>query len=102
MDGVAGPSGLDAAAWKQLCTSFKSASTDLCDALALTARQICSCIADHKGLAAFFACQLTALDKCPGVRPIGIDEMTHRILGKAIAVAIRNEIQDAAVPFKCE
>ena len=30
-DGADGPSGLDAAAWKCLCTSFQSASTDLCD-----------------------------------------------------------------------
>ena len=34
MDGAAGPSGLDAAAWKHLCTSFKKASSDLCDSLA--------------------------------------------------------------------
>ena len=37
MDGAAGPSGLDAAAWKRMCTSFKSASTDLCKALAAIA-----------------------------------------------------------------
>ena len=28
MDGAACPSGLDAASWKRLCTSFKGASTD--------------------------------------------------------------------------
>ncbi len=33
MDGAAGPSGLDAAACKRLCTSFKSASSELCDTL---------------------------------------------------------------------
>ena len=38
MDGAAGPSGLDAASWKRLCTSFKAASTDLCESLAATAR----------------------------------------------------------------
>ena len=38
MDGAAGPSGLDAAAWKRLLHSFKSASSDLCDAIAATAR----------------------------------------------------------------
>ena len=31
-EGTAGPSGLDAVAWKRLCTSFQSASNDLCDA----------------------------------------------------------------------
>ena len=39
-EGAAGPSGLDAAAWRRLCTSFQSASTDLCDALASTARRL--------------------------------------------------------------
>ena len=29
----AGPSGLDADAWRRLCTSFKSASNDLCNAI---------------------------------------------------------------------
>ena len=44
MDGAAGPgpSGLDAAAWKRLCTSLKAASADFCEALASVARRICS------------------------------------------------------------
>ena len=32
-EGAAGPSSLDAARWKRLCTSFHSVSTDFCDAL---------------------------------------------------------------------
>ena len=34
----------------------------------------------------------------PGVRPIGIGETARRIMGKAIAAAISNDIQDAASP----
>ena len=68
MDGAAGPSGLDAAAWKRLCTSFKSASTELCDTLAAVARRLSTCFVDPSGLSAFVACRLIALDKCPGVR----------------------------------
>ena len=100
MDGAAGPSGLDAAAWKRMCTSFKSASTDLCDALASIARRISSCFVDPKGLSALVACRLIALDKCPGVRPIGIGETARRIIGKAIVVAISDDIQDAAGPLQ--
>ena len=33
MDGAAGPSGLDAAAWKRMCTSFKITSVDLCESI---------------------------------------------------------------------
>ena len=42
MDGSAGPSGLDVAAWKRLYTSYKIASTDLCNALASATRRICT------------------------------------------------------------
>ena len=73
MDGAAGPSGMDAARWKRPCTSFGTHSADLCDAIYL-ARRICTTFVDPKSLEAFVACRLIALDKCPGVRPIGIGE----------------------------
>ena len=38
MDGAAGPSDPGAASWKRLCTSFKGASTHLCESLVATAR----------------------------------------------------------------
>ena len=75
MDGAAGPSGLDAAAWKHMCTSFKTASADLCESLANTARRLCSEYADPSAISALVACRLIALDKCPGVRPIRVGEM---------------------------
>ena len=99
-DGAAGPSGLDAAAWKRLCSSFKSAFDDLCDALASFARRICTHYVDPMGLSAFVACRLIALDKCPGVRPIGIGETTRRFIGKAIMNAISDNIQEAAGPLQ--
>ena len=46
MDGAAGTSRLDAAAWKRLCTSLKAASADLCEALASVDRRICSSYLD--------------------------------------------------------
>ena len=90
MDGAAGPSGLYRCCclWKRLCTSFKAASADLCEALASVARCICSSYVDPSGLTAFNACRLVALNKCPGVRPIGIRETPRRIIGKAIANAL--------------
>ena len=38
---------------------------------------------------------MIALDKCPGVHPIGISEVARRIIGKAIVRTISNEIQNA-------
>ena len=74
MDGAAGPSGLDATAWKRMCTSFKTESADLCESLANTARRLCSEYVDLSAISALVACRLIALDKCPGVRPIGVGE----------------------------
>ena len=93
--GAAGPFSLDAHCWRQLCTSFKSASHDLCHALALLARQLCSTLVDPKGISPFLACRLIALDKCPGVRPVGICESPGRIIAKAVLFVTKGDIQDA-------
>ena len=91
-DGAAGPSCLDAAAWKRLCSSFSSFSADLCDAMASVARRICSSFVDPSGLAAFTACRLIALDKCPGVLPIAIGETARRVISRAILATLKDEI----------
>ena len=39
-EGAAGPSGIDAAGWRHMCTSFQCASTDLCSSLASVAQRI--------------------------------------------------------------
>ena len=100
MEGAAGPSGLDTAAWKRLCTSFKTSSADLCNAIASLARRICSTYVDPTGLMPFVACRLIALDKCPGVRPIGIGETLRRIVNRAVVTALSDNIQHAAGPLQ--
>ena len=55
---------------------------------------------DPKGLDAFVACRLIALDKCPGVRPIGIGETLRRIVGKAVSITLRADIQEAVGPIQ--
>ena len=82
--GAAGPSGADAMLWRRFCTAFGMKSNDLCSALAACARRICTTYMDPSGLMAYTACRLIPLDKCPGVRPIGIGEVVRRIIGKAI------------------
>ena len=94
--GSAGPSGLDAHAWRRLCTSFKGASTDLCNSLALVAKRLCTSHVDPSSLSSFLACRLIALDKSPGVRPIGIGDTARRIIAKAVLFVTKPDIQDAS------
>jgi len=88
MDGAAGPSVLDVASWKKLCTSFRGASNTLCDALSAVARRLAITFVDPAGLAAFTVCRLIALDKHSGVRLIGVGEVCQRLLSKAILCVI--------------
>ena len=59
----------------------------------MLARHISSPYVDSSGLTAFTACRLVILDKCPGVRPIGIGEVLRRIVGKAILAVIGPDVQ---------
>ena len=80
--GAAGPSGLDSHQWRRLCTSHKGTSWDLCASLASVARRICSSYVHPTSIAPLLACRLIALDKHPGVRPIGIGDTARRIIAK--------------------
>ena len=99
-NGAAGLSGLDAYAWRRLCSSFHSASHELCDALAAVGRRICSSNIHPNDLSAFVGCRLIPLNKHPGVRPIGIGEVPRRIIAKAVLSLFRLDIQQAAGPLQ--
>lgn len=94
--GSAGPSGLDASTWQRMCSAFRGASTDLCNSMAAVGRRICTTDIDGDSLSAYTACRLIALDKSPGVRPIGVAEVLRRILGKAIMSVVSKDVQRAA------
>ena len=80
----------------EMCTTFKSASTSLCQSLAEIAKRLCTSFVDPQGLAPLLASRLIVLDKCSGVRPIGIGDTARRIITKAVLVVARGEIQEAA------
>ena len=92
--GSAGPSGLHAYEWRRLCTAFKGTSTDLCNSLPLVAKRLCTSYVDPKCVSPLLACRLIALDKNPGVRPIGIGDTARRIIAKAILNIARPDVQD--------
>ena len=93
-------SGVDAMSWRWLCTAFVQKSNDLCSVLAAFAQRICTTYIDPSGLIAYTSCCLIPLDKYPGVRPIGIGEVVHRIIGKSVMQTIKHNLQDAIGSFQ--
>ena len=47
-------------------------------------------------LSPLLSCRLIALDKCPGVRPIGVCDVASRIVAKAVLKILRDDIQAVA------
>ena len=90
--GSAGPSGLDSYAWRRLCSSFGSYSDDLCSSLAAVTRRLCSSYVDSQCIQALLSCRLIALNKLPGVRPIGVGETCRRIIGKAVLSVLGRDV----------
>ena len=72
----------------------------LCNALAAVPRRLYTEYVDPTPLYAMIACRLISLDKRPGVRPIGVCETARRIIGKAIAGVLHNDIRAAAGPLQ--
>ena len=93
--GSAGPSGLDAQEWRRLCTAFKGASSNLCNSMALLARRLSNTYIDPECTSPLLACRLIALDKNPGIRPIGIGDTARRIIAKAVLHIVKTDVQDA-------
>ena len=92
MEGSQGASGLDVVAWKCLCTSIRSASHDLFFALSFLTKRLCTTYVDPAGLYPLLASRFTALDKNPGVFPIGVGETVYHLLGKTVLRVISPDI----------
>ena len=81
--GGAGISQQEDTLWQKMVTGFKDSSTGLCNAVAVLARRWASEFVDPAGLDALLANRGIAIDKCPGLRPVGVGEILRRIVGKA-------------------
>ena len=93
--GSFGPSGLDAPESRRLCRAFEGVSTGLCSALTQVAKRLCTSYVDLSSVSPFLACWLIALDKHPGIHPIGIGDTARRIMAKAVLHTLRPDIQAA-------
>ena len=64
--------------------------------MALTAKCLCTALIDSRCISPLLACHLIALDKNSGVRPIGIEDTSRRIIAKAARTVTRSGISDTA------
>ena len=83
-EGAAGVYQADDQLWQKMVTSFKETSTDFCAAVAAGARRFAIEYVDLRGIEALVANRSIPLDKCPGLRPVGIGEVKRRVVGKGI------------------
>lgn len=68
--------------------------------MACVARRLCTTHVHPDGLRPFLACRLIALNKNPGVRPIGISEVPRRIIAKSVLHFLKQDIMEAAGPLQ--
>ena len=94
--------------WRDfLCAkSLGNAPEQLCQAIADTAKILCTEEVEPACLEEYNACRLIPLDKgetkegTPGVRPIGDGEVLRRLIGKLLISTIKKDITTAAGPLQ--
>ena len=100
--GGAGPSGMTDALWaRMLCSkSFRVESDALAHAVARMTRRLCSTFIDPHTISTLVSCRLIALNKNPGIRPIGVGEILRRIIGRTVVSHLSKDIVHAAGPLQ--
>ena len=75
LSGSAGIGGLDSQQWQSLLLKFGNTSDSLREAVAALTRRLANTLVSWEDIRALKATTLIALDKSPGVRPVGIGEV---------------------------
>ena len=87
LQGGAGPGGCNGSHWRDVLLRYGTSSTRLRYSFAGLSHHLCNSIVPWDSIRSLVARRLISLDKCPGVRPFGIGETLHRIIGKAVCLA---------------
>ena len=100
--GGSAPSGLDADGWRRIIVSscFAAATSDLRKAILELVKKLCiTNISNRNDCASWeslVACRLIPLNKNPGLRPIGVEEVLRRISGKVVMMISKQDVMKAA------
>ena len=92
LSGSAGPSGIDSEMLKRWLLGFGNHSGALRRKLADFTTWLATSNPPWAVYRALMACRLVALDKQPGVRPLGIGEIYCHLMAKSLLLTIFSEI----------
>ena len=94
IQGSAGQGGCDANHWQDALLRYGAHSATLRESVASAARRLANSLVSWSEIRCLMASRLVALDKCPGVRPIGIGETLRRLIGKAVGMVTRYDVEE--------
>ena len=94
MQGSSGASGTDSEHWQTVLLRHWAYSSHLRDEVATLATKMFNKILPWSRVRALVSERLIALDKCPGVRPIGIGECLRRIICKRAAEFTKIDLEE--------
>jgi hypothetical protein len=94
LSGAAGPSGVDAVDLRNWLLRFGAESEALREELAQLTNILSNENPSWASYRALMACRLVALDKQPGVRPVGIGEIYRRLMAKCVLAATGHRATD--------
>ena len=102
LKGSCGLDGTNAHSLRSWLTRFKQSSKHLRDSLASLAQWMSNELVPWPAIRALLSCRLIALDKNPGVRPIGIGHIWRRAIAKCVlAVAVPAATEACGIDQLC-
>ena len=92
--GNSGASGTDSEHWQTVLLRHGADSSHLRDEVATLATKMCNQILPRSKVRALVSGRLIVLDKCHGVRPIGVGKCLRRIICKSVAEFTKTDLEE--------